>query len=306
MATVYQKDRVYSLIVGNSEKGIEINTLQIKFNVVKTSDNTKNKNSAWVEIFNLSEERRNMLDDDYVTVSLKVGYADSELVNLFSGQVVNRKDIKYKQFNTKRNGVDLVTRLDIDELFTQLNTVSQNKFIPEGSTVEDIILSVIQEIPEITRNEMNGEGIKRTVPDGYQVSGEPRRVLDGLSKRFGITWQIDQGVLYVSDSGESFQKSREGVPLISQMSGLIERPEFVSANSKRAKKAAKNKPDSPKSKDHIRMKILLNPTIVAGSYIRLEFGEMNGYYRVDEVSHEGDFRSDAWWSTLICSPYTEG
>lgn len=308
MKTMYQRDRVYSLVVGNEKGAIEINSLNIKFNVTKSSDNTKKKNNAWVEIYNLSEERRKALDDEYVNVELKVGYAgtDNGLITLFTGQVVNRKDRRLKAFNTKRSGTDLITRLDIDELFVALNTQVKSKFIPSGVYVRDIILEVIQDIPEITRNEMNGNGIQQMVPDGYQIDGEPRRVLDGLSKKFGISWQIDQGVLYVSDKDKSFQRSIVGVPLIGQMSGLIDRPEFVSANNKRAKKAAKNNPNSPTAGDHIKMKILLNPTIVAGSYFKLDFEDMSGYYRVDEVVHEGNFRSDAWWSTLTCSPHMEG
>src|SRR5690625_2277892 len=84
-----QFNRVYSLVVGTKDDAIEINNLHITFDVVKTSSNKDRKNSAWVEIYNLSEGRRRSLEQPYVQVRLKVGYVDTGLYTLFSGQVVN-------------------------------------------------------------------------------------------------------------------------------------------------------------------------------------------------------------------------
>src|SRR5690606_41091522 len=105
---ILQKDRVYSLIVGNENGAVEINNLQIRFQVVKTSNNKDKKNSAHVEIFNLKEETRKAFEEDYVRVSLKVGYYHTELVELFAGEVVNISNTKsnIKPFNTRRSNTD--------------------------------------------------------------------------------------------------------------------------------------------------------------------------------------------------------
>lgn len=308
---ILQKDRVYSLIVGNEQGAVEIRDLQIRFSVKKTNNNAESKNRARVEIFNLSTERRKALEEDYVRVSLRVGYHDTEMVELFAGEVVNVSSSKndIQRFNTKRQNTDLITVLEIDELFTTLNNTTVSTIVPAGKTVRDVILSVIKDIPEVTRHEMNGEGIKRNLPDGYPVAGSPRQILDNLSREYDIVWQIDSGVLYVSDYEGTFSDNKDNVPKVGQMSGLIERPEFTSPDSKRARKKdgeGTNKGRKGKvKKNTIKFKILLNPTIVAGSIIYLDFEDLSGYYKVDEVDHKGDYRSNEWYSTLYCTEKIE-
>jgi hypothetical protein len=304
----YQRNRVYSLIVGKKGDAVEINNLNVKFSVTKTSNNKDKKNKARVEIYNLSDDRRRRLEEENVYVSLRVGYADAlgrgeELTELFSGQVVNIKntDQEIGKFFTKRQNTNLITVLDIDELFTSLNGKVLSNIVPEGKTVKDVIQAIIQDIPEVTRQEMNGQAILRQVVDGYPLTGTPKQNLDKLSKEYNLEWQIDSGVLYVSDIDGSFSDNRDNVPLIGQMSGLIERPEFINPDSKRIKVAGdKDKGKVPAKNKTLRMKILLNPTIIAGSIVKLDFEDLTGYYKVTEVKHEGEYRGNTWYSTLIC------
>src|SRR5690606_19290458 len=135
--TQYLRNRVYSLIVGTQEDAVEINNLQMKFTVTKTSNNKEKKNQARVEIYNLSEERQKALEDKYVTVQLKVGYADvlseeEELITLFSGQVVDLKVKQAGSYLTSRSGTDIITTLTVDEYFKELNGRMVSKTVPAG------------------------------------------------------------------------------------------------------------------------------------------------------------------------------
>lgn len=314
MSVLYQRNRVYSLIVGTQENAVEISNLQIRFQVTKTSSNKDKKNQARVDIYNLSEEHQALLEDKYVTVQLKVAYADrigsdDDLITLFTGQVVEAKMSEEGSYRTSRQRTDLVTSLVVDELFKELNGRQVSKTIPAGKKVRDVILGVVEDVPEITRYEINGEGVEREVPDGYPICGTPRQVFDELSKTYGIECQIDNTVLYVADSEGTFSDNTEGVPLIGEFSGLIERPEFRTQDVKKIKTTstegkAKGKADSKNTQpkeNTIHLKVLLNPTITAGSIVKIEWGDINGYYKVNEVTHEGDFRGDDWYSKLILS-----
>ena len=296
---IYQRNRIFSLIVGKEGDAVEITNLNIKFEVTKTSDNKDKKNGAKVKIYNLSEDRRRRLEEDYVYVSLSVGYSDSDLHLLFAGQVVNvlNTDKEIGKFYTKRDGTNLVTELEIDELFTNLNYSTLSTLVPEGKTVKDVLLSIVKDIPEVTRHEMNGQAINRQVIDGFPLSGSPRQNLDKLSKEYNLEWQIDNGVLYIADVGGTYSDRTDNVPLISQMSGLVERPEFISPDSKRNRGKKKDKV----TKKTLKLKILLNPTLIAGSVIKLDFEDLTGYYKIDEVKHEGEYRGNTWYSTLHCT-----
>lgn len=303
MTVKYQRNRIYSLVVGTKEDAVEVNNLQIKFKVVKTSSNKDKKNSAYIEIYNLSEERRNKLESDYITVSLSVGYTDTGLSNLFTGQVVSVRSSKLEGTRIRRQGTEIITKLDVDELYTQLNGVTLSEIVPAGKTVKDAIKSIATKMEGVTQHTIEGEKVKALLVDGYPLSGTPRLNLDKISRDYGIDWQIDGGTLYVSDDDGSFTKNDSGVPLIGQFSGLIDRPEYINEEAKRVRRAVQGKtPKNIKPKENaIKFKILLNASIVAGSIIKLEFEGLTGYYKVTEVTHEGDFRSNEWYSTLICT-----
>lgn len=299
----YQRDRIYSLIVGDDEKAFFINNLQMKFNVTKNSDNSEDKNRAVVEIYNLSESTRKALEKDYIQVRLDVGYARIGLVTLFTGQVVSISNSKIKPFLSVRSGQDIVTKLEIDEMHTPLNHSIQSKIVPEGAVVKDAILELIKDIPEITHNEMNGEGIKKRLHDGFPIHGSPRAVLNRVAKAYNLEWQIDNGVLMVADKYKSYMRNTDKVPMIGQMSGLIEAPEFVSSGGRRgiASTNSQNNVKGDAAKDSLKLKVLLNPTLVAGSYFKLEYKDLTGYYKIDEVTFRGDYRGDDWYSELTCS-----
>lgn len=298
----FQRDRIYSLIVGKGSDAVEITNLQIKFDVLKTNNNKDSKNTATIEIYNLSEDRRRRLEEQYVQVSLAVGYAGTGLVNLFRGQVVNISSGRIKPFLSKKVGADIVTKLEIDEFYEDLNGKVVSRFVPAGRTVRNAIQDLIKEMPEVTRVEISGRNVNKTLPDGYPMSGSPKQILNDLSDTYGVVWQIDQTVLYVTDRNGSFTESLVGVPLISQMTGLIDTPEFINEEAKRLRRQVKGKksPNTQEKKNALKFKILMNPSIVAGSTIKVEHGDLTGYYIVSEARFRGDFRGNDWYTEIRC------
>ena len=115
----------------------------------------------------------------------------------------------------------------------------------------------------------------------------------------------------MSDIDGSFSDNTEGVPLIGQFSGMIESPQYKSEDPKRlrlkgdeGKKSGKADSKNTKiKKQTLHLKILLNPTITAGSIIKIDYADIVGYFKVDEVTHEGDFEGNEWYSKLILSAY---
>lgn len=320
MTVLYQRNRIYSLIVGTETDAVEITNLQIKFEVTKTSDNREKKNSAKVEIYNLSKERQKALEEDYVTVSLRAGYSDliglsDEIPLLFTGQIVDLKATEDGNFLTKRSNTDIITTLTIDELFQQLNGRVLSKTIPAGKTVRDALVTIVKEMPEITRQEIKGVGVAREMIDGMSLSGTPRQVLDQIARTFSLKWQIDNNILYVSDIDGTHIENLNNVPKIGQFSGLLEKPMFKSEDVKRIrlKTRFKTKEDQAKVKRGVneekpkkvtlQCRILMNPTIVAGGVVYLDYEDVSGYYKVDEVTHSGDYRGNTWESKLTLSTY---
>lgn len=302
MAAIYQRNRQYSLVVGTAKDALEINNLQITFKVVKSASNKDKKNKAYVEIFNLSQEHQVLLEEPYVGVVLSVGYEATGLKRLFAGQAFS--------VGTRKQGTDTITQIDIEGYYSELNFKTVSKLVPAGKTIKQVIQELIKEIPDVSKSIFNGQNINKTVVDGYPMCGNPRRVLDDISRAYNINWQIDDGVLFISDEGDSYTNDTNSAFLVHQNSGLIERPYFETHNIRdpSGRKidylddlGKKRKRTNKVKKRSIKLKILLNPAIYAGSIIKIEYEEFTGFYKVDEVTHSGDFRGDQWQSEIKCS-----
>lgn len=282
---ILQRDRNYVLVVGVPGKGeIEITGLHITFQIKKSSDNKKKGNQASVSIYNLAEDKRKSLEATNVPVRLDVGYLDTGLHELFHGESTD--------IVTTRRGEDIVTTVTLDAAYTGLNHRLVSKLVAPGSTVEDIVRNLAVSMPDVARTKFSGKGLKQKAVDGYPMSGTPRQILTELCDAFGLEWQIDSGILYVTDVVESFMTNAQAF-IINEMSGLIERPEVTEVEKQR-KKGDKKK----KGRKGLQIKLLLNPILQAGGLIKLEYGDLSGFYKIIDIQHEGEIYGSSWMTTI--------
>jgi hypothetical protein len=286
--SVYQVNRQYSLKVGQGKgSGIEINELHITFKVSKGSDNKRKTNKATVRIYNLSPEHQKYVEAPFVECVLSVGYLGTGMYRLFSGQVTVA--------GTEKQGTDTITELQIDTFYTELNHKIVSKTAPTGVTVKGVIENLVKEMDGISRVVFSGINISKAFVDGYPMTGTPRQILNDLGEAFQLEWQIDDGIMYIQDAGMSYMQDKNKAFKISETSGLIDRPYFDQIEKQRGKKdklrAARN---------GVKLKILLNPALVAGSIIYIEYGDKTGYYKIERLTHNGEYFGNDWCTELVC------
>ena len=282
---ILQRDRNYLLRVGvPGKESLAISGLQCTFKVQKSSDNKKKGNHASVSIYNLSEDHRKLIEHDDAVISLDVGYADTGLHELFSGEVTDAE--------TNRSGEDIVTTFTLDTVFSGLNHKILSKLISPNTTLQELFKQVAKEMPDITQTKFSGPTLQRKVIDGYPVSGSPRQILTEVCDAYGLEWQIDSGILYVTDVTYSFMTDKQAF-VLNEMSGLIGRPEEDEIEKSRSKKDKKKR-----GRRGLKIKCLLNPLIKTGGLIKLEFGDMSGVYKVIDASHDGEIYGNSWTTTI--------
>lgn len=285
---IYQVDRQYSLVIGQGKgTGIEINNLHITFNVLKDSNNKKKPNKAVIRIFNLSSEYQKYLEEPFVEAVLSVGYRGIGMQRIFAGQVTIA--------GTEKSGTETVTELQMDSMYTQLNHKIVSKTAPSGISVKGVIESLVKDMEGISRVIFSGKNIQKSFVDGYPMASTPRVILNELADAFDLEWQVDDGTLYIQDGGTSYMLSNSQAFLISETSGLIERPYFDNIEKQRGK-GDKLK----KARKGVRLKILLNPALVAGSIIKLDYGDMTGFYKIEKLNHTGEYFGNNWVTELWC------
>lgn len=284
---IIQKDRHYSLQIGQGKgKGLLIENLHIEFTVSKSANNKNKTNKATLKIYNLSEEHQKYMEAPFVEVVLSVGYADTGLFRLFAGQVTVA--------GTRKEGPETVTTLQLDSLYTELNNKRVSKTTPSGTPVLGVIKSLVQEMNGVSQVVASGKNILKTFLDGYPLTGTPRQILNELAEAFELEWQVDDGILYIQDVGFSYMKDNNKAYVFSETSGLLERPYFDNIEKRRGK-GDKIK----EARKGVKLRTLLNPTIVAGSIVRVEYGEFTGFYKVESVTHKGGIYSEDWTSDLV-------
>lgn len=286
--TVYQVNRQYTLQIGQGQgSGIEITGLHITFKVSKGSDNKRKTNKATVKIYNLSEEHQKYIEAPFVECVMSVGYIGAGMHRLFAGQVTVA--------GTEKEGTETVTEIQIDSLYTQLNHKTVSKTAPVGVSVKGVIENLVKEMDGVSRVVFSGTNITKSFVDGYPLSGSPRQILNELGEAFELEWQIDDDVMYIQDAGKSYMLNNSKAFKISETSGLIDRPYFDQIEKQRGKKdklrAARN---------GLKLKILLNPAIVAGSIVYIEYGDKTGYYKVERLTHSGEYLGNDWTTELVC------
>lgn len=285
--TIYQLDRQYSLKIGKGGSGIEITGLHITFRVNKEGDNKRKTNKATIKIYNLSGEHQKYIEQPFVECALSVGYANTGLFRLFAGQITVA--------GTEKEGTETVTEIQLDSLYSDLNHKTVSKTAPVGVTVKGVIENLVKEMDGVSRVVFSGTSVGRSFVDGYPLSGTPRQILNQLGEAFQIEWQVDDGIMYIQDAGTSYMTDNSKAFKISETSGLIDRPYFDQIEKQRGKKdklrAARN---------GLKLRILLNPALVAGSIIYIEYADKTGYYKIERLTHTGEYFGNDWTTEIVC------
>lgn len=287
MSVIYQRNRAYSLIVGDGTTGdgFEVTNLQCVFDVNKSSSAKDKTNSANIEITNLSEEKRKFLEQDFIGAVFSAGYHDTTVKRLFSGQVTRA--------TSRKSGTDIITQIQMGAEYTDLNHKTLSKFVAPGKAYKDVIEELRKELPGVSRAVYNGININNPILDGYPLSGTARQMLDEISEAQQIEYHIDDGILYANDMSGTSTDNFNTAFVISKDTGLIELPYAITGDTRRGK-------TDPVKKGGIQMKILLNPEIVCGSIIKLEDDVFAGYYKVNATRTYGQWRGNDWYTDLRC------
>ena len=280
-----QRAREYQLIVGDWKNGdgLLIENLQVTFDISKSSNNKDRTNSAAIEIYNLSDESLKVLDTDYPVAVFSAGYKEIGIKQLFAGEVA--------LVTTRKSGSDRITQLRLGSGYTELNHQLLSKLVSPGKNVKDVLEEIRKAIPSVSRGVYNGTNLNNELLYGYPLTGTPKQMLDELSAKYLIDWQINDDVLYVHDKTRANNEDFASAYVVSKYTGLIENAYRVTDDVKKSTK------DETK-KQAVQLKMLLNPDIVAGSIIKLEDTLIQGWYKVDTLRHYGGYRDNDWFTEV--------
>lgn len=266
-------------------------TLRMSFSIKK--DLTSEPNEGNFKIWNLNPDNRKKIEKPDQRVDLYAGYRDNGgVVKMWAGNIT--------QVVSKEEGQDITTEIKAGDGAMQLRDNWFSLNYPAGTAGDVIVKRIGQEMGlPVTFGEDAHFG---TFESGYSFMGIGRDALDAICYGSGVTWSIQNGVLQIILNGGT--TTQQGLVLAPD-SGLIGSPErIVKSNPKPDKDNPKQKKRKETGKVKYekkagwRIKTLLVPTVNPGDAIKIESRLITGWFRVETITHSGDYRGGDWTSEM--------
>lgn len=279
-------NRKYELTVSpNNGTGKQFNDLQITFKISKFGDSTPNE--AEISIYNLNESSRKFVDKENQIIILKAGY-EGNFGQIFKGISDFTNDSKGLPMHSKggssghnqKNDTDWITTIHAKDGF---HALKKGYWITESFTSKTSEKAVLQKIlDKVTGDSVLklAKGVAKGLREkkfnqGLALSGSFSDVMDRITKNSGLNWNITDGTVNIwlknnpiSDTAIKLDKS----------TGLIGSPELTEKG--------------------LKVRSLLRYEINPGSLIYLKSVKYDGFYIVENLTHEGNFNSGDWITDL--------
>lgn len=243
-------------------------------------DDNKETNTGKINIYNLSEETKGLLEKKDTSVILKIGYDGAELSTLFIGNVVEHKD--------EYNGTDIITRVICKDGYIPLSSKKITLSFSPESTTRQILEKIVGEL-NLAKGDYSSLP-NYSYKQGFSFIGSPGSALDIVLARIGHEWTIVNNVLIITKPNESDKTILS--QFLSPSTGLIGKPERFK------EELVKTKIKNNKSTDGWKIRCLIIPSIQPKNLIKVESSNVNGTFLVKAVKFVGDTH-DNYWSAEI-------
>jgi len=251
MSRLYlRKARV--LIIPPTGESRLIELLRIKFKCEKTNEGHPNK--ADIEIYNLNDTSRGLLESKNTKCQLEVGYEET-VEPVFIGNVLKTEH--------KQEDADIITKVQLHDGGNRFRNARIEKGYPPGVKTKFIF----QELADAMGLPL---GAQVGLPDleysqGATFSGLVRKQLDDLTAKNGLEWSIQDETLQIIPKAGF---TADSVIVISSDSGMIGQP--------------------TKTDKGVEFSALLNPQLRPGKRVEIRSRRINGIFKIRKVSQEGD------------------
>lgn len=289
-----QFDRVYRLLVGvEGGDGVIIegkskqDALNIIFDINK--DLTKQTNKCRLQVFNLSDKTAKILEREDSICILEVGYnEDIGLRRIFVGAVLKAW--------TARRGTESVTELELSDGQIAIRdcvvSLSYAESVLGQKVIDDVAAAmglVVQYAEDLTYC---------NYANGFSFIGAGRTCLEKVCSASGLSWSIQNNVLQIIENGGD---TKVIAIKLAADSGLVGTPERIVKSAKKIKKQSERNSTRNKSKDKKagwKIKCLLQPTLTPGDLIYVESRPITGWFKIESLKHEGEYRGANWYTSL--------
>lgn len=257
---------------------MNIKNLRIAFQIVKNQGWATN--SASIQIYNLSEDKRAQLNDYGDEITLFAGYAEESGTQLLFIGDSTRVTHTFAQ-------PEIITSIESGDGEKILNSRLVSVSFSERVSARQVILEIARKV-DLNINFFASVG-EVEYKNGYSNSGFVKDLLSEVTRFMGLTWSIQNKNLIILEKDRSNTKP----PIIvDQTTGLKNVPERLTWRRRDLFRAG--------PKQGWRIRTTLRPDLLPGDTIRLKSQKLNldENFVIDKVQHNGDTFGNNWESQM--------
>lgn len=287
--------RVYRLVVGpaGTTRGIEIvPPMRITFEIDKDTEEEPNVHK--IRIWNLSPETRAAIIKPDNFAVLYAGYdgEDGPLL-IASGNVLDGW--------VYRDGPDIITQLELRDGYVNVRDTVVSLGYGGGVEARRVIREIAAQMGLSLL--MADDAPNRTWANGFSYYGAAHRALHKVTAGTGLEWSIQNGQLQVI--------ARRGVTprsafVLAADSGLTNYPERTREGAREKARVKDQKTGDNRNivsekqqRDGWRVTSFLLPTVNPGDLIKMESISVQGWFRIEKLTHQGDYGGPGDWQTEL-------
>ncbi len=275
-------ERAVRVTVGNSDgaTALQATGLRVRFHVKRTL--RFEPSTAEIEIFNVSRAHRERMKARWAPVIVEAGYGTA-LGRVFSGQA--------RTIDHVRDQTDWITKIQCGDGEAAFRYAMVTDSWGPGTSTLQVAKALAASLGSLTaESEASLQGaLTDEFARGYAARGSAARELDRLLSARGLEWSVQDGKVQVLPLGKPTQRR---AVLLTPKTGLVGSPEHGT-------------PSPQFATDHshtLRMRSLLQPTLVPGGLVQLQSQAATGLFRVLSVEHSGDTQGGDWYSSVEANP----
>lgn len=264
----------YTQVVPNA---LKITQLRMAFSIEKTD--RPEPNTCEVQIFNLSDKSRALVEEKGLRCVITAGYPSTE-AQIFSGDVLYASHIKADR--------DWSTKLQLRDGGRAYTFARVSQSFQPQTSFGDVVKATVGQLGLDQGNTVDKlKAFANLAFDkGFTMHGQASRELTRLLDSQNMGWSIQDGRVEILGAAEALVTQ---VPLISPDTGLIGSPAMGTP-------AEKGKPAM------LKVKSLLQPSLRPGGKFELKSSLRSGVFRIRKLVQVGDTFGGDWYSDIEATP----
>ena len=283
-------DRKVKLVVYTSSgQKYEVSDLHMSFDILLRRDSKPN--TAKINVYNMSESTRNLLESDPLGAEFYAGYGDSIPDMIFRGTVSNIVNEKIRP--------DWMTTIYASDGHKEFDKTYFNKTYSAGTPLLTILkdISIVFQMP-LNIDPAIANVVSQALTRSITLSGKAKKALDRLTGDYDLDWSVQFGIVEIIEKGSAIT-SDPLVTVLTHDTGLIGSPQVKWEKNK------KNRKSKPKYVKTVKATSLLIPSLkpnrlmqIASVNTSLIFGDLykervpsknaNGLYLINTAQFIGD------------------